>query len=398
MMTRARWVLGGVGLGAGVMYWADPRSGRARRALVREKVWHMVLSVGDALEVVGRDMAHRARGLVFKLRGRFYEEDVDDVTLEARVRSALGRVCSHPGAIAVSCRHGRVELKGPVLASELKPVLAQIRHVRGVHELDDDLEPHTAAGHHPGLQGGIERLGARPELLQRRWSPSARFLVGLGSMGLLAYGLSRRGVVGWGLSGVSLLLGGRSATNLELRRLTGVGAGPMALTLHKDITVSAPVNEVFAFWQAMHNFPRFMCHVEEVRLSKEGRSSWKVRGPAGILFEWDAVITRLEPGKLLEWKSVEGAMVENSGCIRFEDVGNGRTRLDIRLSYNPPAGAIGHAFARLLGADPKKQMDDDLLRFKSLMELGKATGHETVRRDELVPGRGVESWVYSERG
>ena len=129
-------------------------------------------------------------------------------------------------------------------------------------------------------------------------------------------------------------------------------------------------------------------------MTKEGRSSWKVRGPAGIIFEWDAVITRIEPGRLLAWKSVEGAMVENAGVIRFEDAGGGKTRLDIRLSYNPPAGAFGHAFARLLGADPKKQMDDDLLRFKSLMELGKATGHETVKRDELVPGRGVETWVY----
>jgi uncharacterized membrane protein len=91
---------------------------------------------------------------------------------------------------------------------------------------------------------------------------------------------------------------------------------------------------------------------------------------------------------------VEGALVENAGVIHFEDMGRGRTRLDIRLSYNPPAGAIGHAFAKLLGADPKRQMDDDLLRFKSLMERGKATGHETVSRDELVPGRGVESWVY----
>ena len=397
-MTRARWVLGGVGLGAGAMYWVDPRSGRARRAHVREKAWHLILGVGDALEVVARDMAHRARGLVFKLRSRFHDEDVDDVTLEARVRSALGRACSHSGALRVSCRQGRVELKGIVLASEVKHVLAQVRHVRGVREIDDDLESHAQAGGHPDLQGGVGHPGTRPELLQRHWSPTARFLVGLGSVGLMVYGLSRRGVARPVLSTVALLLGGRSVTNLELRRLTGVGAGPWALTLHKDITVHAPVNEVFAFWQAMHNFPRFMRHVEEVRLGKEGRSNWKVRGPAGIVFEWDAVITRIEAGRLLEWKSVEGAMVENAGTIRFEDAGEGRTRLDIRLSYNPPAGAIGHAFARLLGADPKKQMDDDLLRFKSLMELGKATGHETVRRDELVPGRGVETWVYSERG
>ena len=158
--------------------------------------------------------------------------------------------------------------------------------------------------------------------------------------------------------------------------------------------MNAPVNEVFAFWQAMHNFPRFMSHVEDVVMTKEGRSHWRVRGPAGIVFEWDAVITRIEPGRVLAWKSVEGSMVENAGIIRFQQVGKGRTRLDIRLSYNPPAGAIGHAFARLLGADPKKQMDDDLLRLKSLLEQGKATGHETVRREELAPGRGVDNWPF----
>ncbi|MBN1208203.1 MAG: SRPBCC family protein [Myxococcaceae bacterium] len=393
-MTRPGWAMGGVGLGAAVMYWADPRSGRSRRAHVREKALHGVHGARDGIEVVARDMAHRARGLFHRLRGRLRAEEVEDVTLEARVRSALGRVCSHPGAIQVSCRQGRVQLKGPVLMSEVKQVLARVRHVRGVQEIDDALEAHAEAGSHPDLQGGVGRPGERPELLQHHWSPSARFLVGLGSVGLIAYGLTRRGGLRPVLGGAGLLLGLRSLMNLELKRLVGMGEGALGLSFQKDITVNAPVDEVFAFWQAMHNFPRFMSHVEDVQLLSEGRSRWKVRGPAGIRFEWDAVITRLEPGRVLAWKSVEGAMVENAGVIHFEDVGGGRTRLDIRLSYNPPAGILGHAFARLLGADPKKQMDDDLLRFKSLMELGKATGHEKVFRDELIPGRGVESWVY----
>ncbi len=393
-MTRAGWALGGVGVGAGIMYWADPRSGRWRRSHARGKALHGLYGAGDALEVVARDMAHRTRGLFFKLRGRLQVEDVDDVTLEARVRSALGRVCSHPGVLQVSCRQGRVALKGPILANEVKPVLAKVRGVRGVQELDDDLESHTAAGNHPFLQGGVSRPGARPELLQHHWSPTARFLAGLGGAGLIGHGLTRSGVLRPVLAGAGLLLGLRSVTNLELKRLTGVGAGRLALSFQKDITVNAPVEEVFAFWQAMNNFPRFMSHVEEVRMLKEGRSHWRVRGPAGIIFEWDAVITRIEPGRVLAWKSVEGAMVENAGIIRFQDMGEGRTRLDIRLSYNPPVGAIGHAFARLLGADPKRQMDDDLLRLKSLLELGKATGHETVKREELVPGRGAETWAH----
>jgi len=36
-------------------------------------------------------------------------------------------------------------------------------------------------------------------------------------------------------------------------------------------------------------------------------------------------------------------------------------------------GALGHAVAALLGADPKKQLDEDLLRLKSLLEREKAS-------------------------
>ena len=38
--------------------------------------------------------------------------------------------------------------------------------------------------------------------------------------------------------------------------------------------------------------------------------------------------------------------------------------------------AVGHAAAVMFGADPRQQIDDDLLRFKSFMETGKTTGRE----------------------
>jgi uncharacterized membrane protein len=62
----------------------------------------------------------------------------------------------------------------------------------------------------------------------------------------------------------------------------------------------------------------------------------------------------------------------------------GGTRIQIRLSYNPPAGALGHGVAALLGSDPKRAMDEDLVRFKSLLEDGRTRAHgQTVRRDAL---------------
>jgi uncharacterized membrane protein len=56
------------------------------------------------------------------------------------------------------------------------------------------------------------------------------------------------------------------------------------------------------------------------------------------------------------------------------------------MSYNPPGGAIGHAFAALFRWDPKSAMDEDLVRLKSLIEHHKATAHgEAVYRDEVDP-------------
>jgi uncharacterized membrane protein len=368
------------------MYWADPRSGRRRRALLQDKAVHAVHEAENAAGMVARDMAHRTRGFFYETLGWMRPKELNETTLEARVRSALGRVCSHPHAVRVKLDQGRVRLEGVILKAEHPKILSAIYKVRGVHGVEDHLEVHEKAGQHPDLQGGVAREGWRPEFLQRNWSPAARFVAGLSGVGLVAWGLSRRGVVGTALSVTGLLVTLRGLTNLQLKRLTGVGAGRLAIELHKDITVRAPVEEVFAFWRAMENFPRFMSYVEEVRTGAEGRSHWKVKGPAGSHLTWDAVITRLVPNQVLAWKSVEGSQVGNAGIIHFEPADDGRaTRLDIRLSYNPPAGALGHAFAKLLGTYPKKQLDEDLLRFKSLMETGKATGHETVTREQVKP-------------
>ena len=51
------------------------------------------------------------------------------------------------------------------------------------------------------------------------------------------------------------------------------------------------------------------------------------------------------------------------------------------MSYNPVVGGLGHAIASLFGADPKKQMDEDLMRMKSMIETG-VQPHDAARKDE----------------
>jgi uncharacterized membrane protein len=179
-------------------------------------------------------------------------------------------------------------------------------------------------------------------------------------------------------------LAARALTNLELRRLFGIGAGRRAVVIQKAIDVNAPVGEVFAFWSQYENFPRFMSNVRDVRRISDARSRWTVVGPAGVPVEWDTEETVREPDRLIGWKTIPGAAVAHSGVVRFEPTAVGGTRVQIRISYNPPGGALGHGLATLLGSDPKRAMDEDLVRFKSLLEDGRTRAHgQSVRRDAL---------------
>src|SRR5438552_3642048 len=59
------------------------------------------------------------------------------------------------------------------------------------------------------------------------------------------------------------------------------------------------------------------------------------------------------------------------GIVRFHANHDGSTTVNIKMSYNPPAGAIGYTIASLLGWDPKTMMDEDLARMKTMIETGK---------------------------
>jgi uncharacterized membrane protein len=222
------------------------------------------------------------------------------------------------------------------------------------------------------------------ELLQTHWTPTARLLTAAGGGALAIYGVARRDAPGAFMGAAGLGLLARGLTNLPLKRLPGVGAGRRAVDVQKTITIDAPVERVFDFWTHYENFPRFMSHVREVRGTPDGQSHWVVAGPAGAPVEWDAVVTQYETNRVLAWKTLPGSVVGHAGTVRFDPNPDGSTRLDIKLSYNPPAGAAGHVAAALFGTDPKHAMDDDLLRLKSLLEEGKATADgEVVTRQEL---------------
>jgi uncharacterized membrane protein len=362
-------ILGAFGAGVAVMYFLDPGRGARRRAIVRDKVVHGLHKAEDAAETTARDLRNRAHGLAAEVRGRFDRGEVDDVVLVERVRAAIGRAVSHPSSVVVTATDGQVTVSGPILAREAGDLLSRVRSVRGVRDVVDQLEVHERGDDVPGLQGGTVRRGDEFELLQENWTPAARVLVGAVGGALAVAGARRRDALGGAIGLVGLALLSRSATNTELRRLLG-GGGRRGIDIQKAINIDAPLDAVFTFFTNYDNFPRFMSHVREVRDTGDGRSHWVVDGPAGVPVEWDAVVTMLEPNEVLAWKSVPGSVIRSAGIIRFARNDDGTTHVDVKMTYNPPAGALGHAASKLLGADPKKRMDEDLARAKTFLETG----------------------------
>lgn len=363
-----------LGLGAGLMYFLDPRDGRRRRALLRDQGVHVGRLERTLLGKAGRDLSNRAHGLAERVRHPT-AKNVPDEVLADRVRSKLGRVVSHPGAIEVQACDGCVVLWGPVLAHEHAGLVSAVQGVTGVCDVIDRLEPHERAADIPSLQGE-GRVAGRG---RRGWSPALRAAAIAGGGGLLLSGLAGGG----GLGGTARMLAGGA---LMAR---GVIDQPLrdGVVVRKAITVEAPVELVFTLWSNLGNFPRFMQHVRSVEVSDGGlRSHWKVDGPFGAPIGFDAEMTQLVPDQRVEWKTLPGQPIEHEGCVHFQPAGDA-TRVLVEMRYRPPGGVIGHALARLFGWDPRARMNDDLVRMKGLLEAGhtRAHGHKVAVADVLPP-------------
>jgi uncharacterized membrane protein len=173
--------------------------------------------------------------------------------------------------------------------------------------------------------------------------------------------------------GVALTVAGAGVlarNRRELRRLVGRTLGRNAVDVHTAIRVAAPLHEVFDFWAHWDNWPRVMSHVREVRETAIDRHHWVVAGAAGVPFEWDTCLTKFGSNQVIAWETLPTAALRHSGSIQVRPNSDGSTQLDVRMSYRPPAGAKGGAVATLLGSDLETSMNEDLARFKALLEHG----------------------------
>lgn len=231
--------------------------------------------------------------------------------------------------------------------------------------------PHVVAGQHQGTQARSQNNVGEAE----------RWLSAIGGGALTTLGFRRGSWPGALLAALGGALVWRGVSgHCSVYNALGVSTaqpGAGNISVQQSITINAPAEELYRFWRNFENLPRFMNHLKSVSTLDQGRSRWVAKAPADTSVAWDAEIIAERENESIEWRSLPGATVDNAGSVRFVPAPGGRgTEVHITIGYNPPAGKLGAAVAKLFGEEPNQQVNEDLRRFKRLMETGEVATTE----------------------
>ena len=130
----------------------------------------------------------------------------------------------------------------------------------------------------------------------------------------------------------------------------------------ESIEVNVPVRMAYNQWTQFETFPEFMDGVKEVRQIDERHLHWRAE-VGGKEMEWDAEITDQTPDRRIAWKSISGA--DNGGAVLFESLGIDRTKITVRMNYEPKG--IVENLGSAVGF-PGMTVSGDLDRFKRFIE------------------------------
>lgn len=149
------------------------------------------------------------------------------------------------------------------------------------------------------------------------------------------------------------------------------GAAAGQAEVERSITISKGADELRRTWLDPRTLPQVMARFATVRSAGEGRMHWKVEGPLGHAYEWDAE-TVDRPGADIGWRALPDAAIPNEGSVRFQPAPAGRgTVVTLRVRFDPPGGALGEGLIKLLGSTPLELVAEAALRrFKNLVETG----------------------------
>ncbi len=200
-------------------------------------------------------------------------------------------------------------------------------------------------------------------LIPDDWSPSARKWVPIAAGGALALiGLSRKSAFGFTLAaagGALAYYGSRSGET----QTESVARGSVLLNCTPE--------EAYSRYRNFEDLPTFMKHLQSVTKIGERQYRWVARGPFEIAIQWDAEVFDEKVGESISWHSTPDSAITMEGSVRFAaSPANRGTELTSVTRFDHPASDLAQTFAKLLGKDPSFLMQQDLRRFKALIETG----------------------------
>jgi uncharacterized membrane protein len=204
----------------------------------------------------------------------------------------------------------------------------------------------------------------------------------VGGSALAAIGLSRRSKAGAAIAAAGGLLafGG-----------TRISSTPKELHAEASFTINVSPEEAYRFWRNFENLPRFMSHLESVRVLGDRRSEWVARGPLQTPIKWTAEIVDERENQWIVWRSDPNSLVPNNGSVQFRRApGDRGTEVTVAIQYAPPSGPIGKTLASLFGKNPSHIVREDLRHFKQLLETGEiatTVGQSHGRRSGFIQAK-----------
>jgi uncharacterized membrane protein len=211
-------------------------------------------------------------------------------------------------------------------------------------------------------------------------SEMERIISATAGAGLLGIGLARRGLGGLllgGLGGALLWRGytGRcqcyTALGINTAERNPATAVParQGEKVEKTILIRRSPEDLYRYWRNLENLPRIMNNLVKVERTDVQRSRWVAKGPLGKELHWDAEIHNERANELIAWRSLPGSDIETAGSIHFKPSWQDDcTEVTLSMKYNPPAGKVGAQLANWFGDGLEQKLDEDLQRFKHVME------------------------------
>jgi uncharacterized membrane protein len=162
--------------------------------------------------------------------------------------------------------------------------------------------------------------------------------------------------------------------------------------------VNASREEAYRLWRDFAGLPRFMAHLESVRIIDKDRSEWTAGGPANSRITWTATITNDVPNEQIAWRSDPGSKVDSACAVHFQPDPQGRGAIvSVHVKYAMPVGPIARGLISLVGQDPQFVLREDLRRFKALLETGEIpTTRGQTHGPRGVSGKAREAILFRE--